>query len=90
MNIVALKALSKAVIQSNYANKVVKPLETANRLAVRHVNWTVVIQTIVTVEQLPWLVPYWWSYVLFRPFIFVKVNAPSSGPKVVAFAAFLF
>ena len=38
MNIVALKALSKPVIQSNYANKVVKPLETANRLAVRHVN----------------------------------------------------
>ena len=64
-----------------------KCLKNVNRLAARHVKWIVVIQTIVTVEQLPWLVPCWWSYVLLRPFIFVKVNAPSSGPKVVAFAA---
>lgn len=58
MNIVALKALSKPVIQSNYANKAMKRLETVNRLVARHVNGTAVIQTIVTVEQLPWLAPY--------------------------------
>ena len=68
-----------------------KRFKAVNGLAARIVKWAVVIQTIVTVEQLPWLVPCWWSYVLLRPFIFVKVNAPSSGPKVVASAAlFLF
>ena len=57
MSLEYLNPLSKTVTQSNYANKAMKRFKAVNRLAARHVKLTVVIQTIVTVEQLPWLVP---------------------------------
>ena len=54
---VTQNALAKPVFQNNYAKKAMKHLKAVNALTARHVKSTIAIQTIVTAEQLPCLVP---------------------------------